>query len=83
MIPPFWTGMAVSQGAFGMLKSAHVGSKPKWTSFPLGRSWLFKLATTKIGLQFLSRVCANGSWFCRWTNPLASNSAKQRWIFAK
>ena len=49
MMPRFSIQLAGSRGAFVTLKGTHVLSKPKWTSSSQERSWLCKLATTKIG----------------------------------
>ena len=49
MMPRFSIQLAVSRGAFETLKATHVLSRPRWRSSSTERSWLCKLATTKIG----------------------------------
>src|SRR6476469_9009434 len=71
--------MAGSRGAFRTLKATQAPSKPKWTRSVQTQSSRCKLATTKIGLLFSSRVYANSWLFCRWISLLGSNNAMRLW----
>ena len=75
--------VAVSQRSFRDIEGHARAFEAKMDELLPGPSWPCKLATTKIGQRFSSRVYESSWLFCRWTSPSASNNAMQRWRFAE